>query len=119
MTWFGRLSAISQLASGGGGGGREWELGKILYLTQGKRQGGGQRSLPLWYNSNNNHQKFGSGYSISSESGSRVLRNRNWRKKYSRKFFYIFFGSKITIYLCLSYRSLQNRTSSTSKNEIV
>jgi hypothetical protein len=43
MIWFGRLSAISQLASRMGG---EGELGKILsislhYLAQGERQGGG------------------------------------------------------------------------------
>ncbi len=50
---------------------------------------------------------YGSGSSISSESGSRVLMTKN-RKKTSRKFFYIFFWSKIAIYLCPSYRrSLQ------------
>jgi hypothetical protein len=49
MIWFGRLSAISQLASRVGGGGGEGELGKILsislhYLAQGERQGGGSVS---------------------------------------------------------------------------
>ncbi len=67
MIWFGRLSAISQLASRVGGGGGD--LGNILsislhYMAQGERQGGGRIpspwiesrtvaiviSQPQWYN---------------------------------------------------------------------
>ncbi len=39
------------------------------------------------------------------QSGSRVLTTKNWRKKYSRNFSYLFW-SKIAIYLCPSNRSL-------------